>query len=68
MRKAIKANYKEICEELGFNAECGFVKITSAGTIGFTVGKPDEIRALYRAVINAGYKPTKEFEKRMRNI
>lgn len=47
--------YEDICKELGFNAACNFVVVTSRGTITFSAGKPDEIRALYAAIIDNGY-------------
>lgn len=59
MKTASAKNYREICEELGFNANVHFVKITNRGTISFTCGKPQEIKALLKAVTNCGYKPAK---------
>lgn len=50
-------SYEEICKELGFIAACKFVKVTTRGTISFSVGKPDEIRALLNAVVKNGFKP-----------
>lgn len=50
--------YEGVCYELGFDAGVHFVKITTAGTISFACGKPQEIRVLYRAVVNAGYVPS----------
>lgn len=46
--------YAEICKELGFVPDVRFVKVTHHGTISFTCGKPDEIRALKAAVSRAG--------------
>lgn len=59
MKKASAKNYREICEELGFNADVQFIKITNRGTISFTFGKPQEIKALLKAVTDCGYKPAK---------
>lgn len=59
-KKASRANYDAVCHDLGFNADVHFVEITTRGTITFTVGKPNEIRALYRAVLDKGYKPARE--------
>jgi hypothetical protein len=54
-----KASYEEICQRLGMRADIHFVKITSRGTITFTAGKPDEIRALHAAVLRCGMTPAK---------
>lgn len=40
-----------------------FVKITSRGTITFSAGKPQEVRALLNAVVEHGYKPAKSLLK-----
>lgn len=50
-------SYEEICKELGFIAECKFVEVTNRGSITFSCGTPDEVRALYNAVQNRGFKP-----------
>lgn len=55
--------YGDVCHELGFICECAFVKITTAGTITFTCGKPDEICALFRAVKRCGFAPAKGLER-----
>lgn len=52
-------SYPDICHELGFLAETHFVQVNSAGSIGFTCGKPSEIRALAAAVSEHGYRPSK---------
>lgn len=54
---AKRENYDEICRELGFLPECEFVKIMNRGTITFTCGSPEEVKALYKAVIDHRYKP-----------
>nr|DAU72870.1 MAG TPA: hypothetical protein [Caudoviricetes sp.] len=52
--------YGEICERLGgYDAEVGFVRVTSAGTIGFWYGKPYEIRALRADAEQSGFVPSK---------
>lgn len=51
--------YNEICEDLGFIPGIHFVKVTNRGTISFTAGKPNEVKALYRSVVDHGYKPAK---------
>ena len=48
--------YEEVCDELGFYSSIHFIKITTRGTITFTLGKPDEIKALYEAVENSKFK------------
>lgn len=48
----------EVCKKLQFNFECRFVtamKIKNKIYVGFTCGKPDEIRALAFRAENAGY-------------
>lgn len=59
----IEMSYEEVCAELGFIASVHFVKITSAGTISYTVGKPNEISALRAAVKASGYKASKSLAK-----
>ena len=58
MRIANKEQYEDICRELGFNPNIGFVEITDDGEISFSVGKRDEIMALYSAVNRCDYKPS----------
>lgn len=50
--------YVATCKQLGFDAAMKFVEI-KRGKIGFTCGKPEEIRALRRAAIDAGFAITK---------
>lgn len=59
--------YDGVCYNLGFEAGVNFIKITSAGTISFTCGKPHEIKALYRAVVNNGYVPSAALRNAVRN-
>lgn len=56
----IEMTYEEICNDLGFCPNVHFVEITNFGTITFTVGKPNEIQALYQSVTGKGYKPAKK--------
>lgn len=56
-------SYEEVCENLGFIAEVHFVKITTRGTITFTCGKPEEIRALRQACRENGYKMAKSLSE-----
>ena len=51
--------YEEVCHELGFDPSVNFVKITTRGSISFTVGKPYEINALYKSVCDNGFYPSK---------
>ena len=60
--------YEEVCKELGFIASVKFVEVSSRGTITFTCGRPNEIRALYSAVLSKGYKPTRKFTQRMQSL
>ena len=55
-----RMKYGEICERLGgYIVEVGFVRVTSAGTICFWCGKPEDVKALrFRAEQN-GFVPSK---------
>jgi hypothetical protein len=66
MKKASKKNYESICRELGFIPDVHFVEITNRGTITFTAGKPQEVKALLQAVRNCGYIPAKSLIKAAR--
>ena len=57
-----KKAYSQICHDLGFLPDAGFVRITTAGTISFTAGKPDEIRALLRAVNAKRYRASRALQ------
>ena len=67
MKKASRKDYDAICHELGFIPSVHFVEITNRGTITYTCGKPQEIRALYKAVIDHGYQPSKNLEEAAKN-
>lgn len=56
---ARKSDYAAICHELGFCPESHFVAVTTRGTISYSLGKPDEIRALYAACVRCGYRPSR---------
>ena len=51
-------SYEDVCWKLGMISEINFVKITSRGRIGFTIGKRSEVSALYDAIEKAGMKPS----------
>ncbi len=51
--------YRDLCGELGFIPEVRFVKVSTRGHVGFTCGKPDEIRALRQRVRMCGYPMTR---------
>ena len=53
-----KMSYEDVCHDLGFAPQMGFVRITTAGTIAFSVGKPNEVKALLCSVKANGYKPS----------
>ena len=55
--------YEQVCSDLCFRSDIGFVQITSAGTITFSIGKFEEIKALYGAIINKGYKSSKSCQR-----
>lgn len=57
--KKLSRSYEDICKDLGFLPEIHFVKVKRA-KIGFTLGKPHEIKALYAAVVENGYEPSNE--------
>lgn len=56
--EVIYKQYKQVCSDLGFSAKSHFVRVTASGRIGFTVGKPNEIKALRYACYANGYEPT----------
>lgn len=51
--------YAEVCKALGFIPDVRFVEITSRGTIGLSVGKPHEVKALLSACERCGFVPSK---------
>ena len=64
----VEMEYSDICKELGFVPESHFVEVTNRGTITFTVGKPDEIKDLYKAVADNGYKVSAKLAETRRNL
>jgi len=56
-------SYQDICGLLKINPGVHFVKVTRAGSIDFTIGKPDEIAYLIRRVADAGMKISGKFYK-----
>lgn len=52
-------SYRELCSLLGFSADIEFVHVTTRGTISFSAGKPNEIRALLAACHKEGIVPAK---------
>jgi len=54
-------SYEEICKLLKIVPEVRFVEINRAGTIDFTVGKPDEISYLIRRIADAGMQMSSKF-------
>lgn len=64
-----KMTYEEVCKELGdYIPSVGFIKITTRGTIGFTLGKPHEIRTLLRNVRVHGFVASKKLEDAVYNL
>ena len=55
--------YEQVCDRLGMRSEIHFVEVTSRGTIAFTLGRPDEIKALHRACKQAGLRPAKSLTR-----
>ena len=54
-----------ICDRLGYDAAVGFVTI-ERGRVGFSSGKPGEIRALARLATEAGYALTAGLRRAVR--
>lgn len=52
--------YIEVCKQLGFSPEARFVKLNPGGSIGFTAGKPDEVRSLLAACERTGLRPSRK--------
>jgi hypothetical protein len=50
-------NAAKVATQLGFDPQIGFVTV-ERGRIGFSIGKPEEIRALAARATAAGYKIT----------
>ena len=64
----VTKTYEEICHDLGFIPETHFVTVSTCGSIGFSAGKRDEIRQLYRAIHRKGYKPSMRIVRTIRNL
>ena len=56
-------SYEQVCKNLGFDSDSHFVKVTNRGTVTYTVGKPNEIRALKKACRENGYKMAKSLSE-----
>lgn len=56
-------SYEDVCKRLGFIPEIHFVKVTTRGTVDFTIGKPNEIRALKRAITREGMVMSKKLKE-----
>lgn len=63
-----KTKNEAIVRLLGFPPEIGFVEIKSGGAIGFTTGKPEEIRSLGRAVERCGFKMSAGLRQQMERL
>jgi hypothetical protein len=51
--------YNEVCGILGVEPSINFVRIHADGSIGFSCGKPDEVRWLLRQCKRKGLRPNK---------
>lgn len=60
--------YEAVCKMLGMDSSIHFVKINRGGYIGFSCGKPDEIKLLYSRVISAGFRPSAGLKKTINQI
>lgn len=58
-RKQMTKKYEALCARLGFSSTANFVRVHRGGAIGFTAGKPAEVRQLLAAVRSAGMRPAK---------
>jgi len=56
-----------ICDLLGYDAAIGFVTL-ERGRVGFSFGKPGEIRALARRATEAGYALTAGLRRALRGV
>lgn len=57
----IDMTYDDVCEALGgYIPGVHFVRVTTRGTISFTVGKPEEVRALLCNTIENGFVPARK--------
>lgn len=52
-----KLTPQTVCDTLGYAAEVGFVTV-ERGRVGFSAGRPEEIRTLARRAREAGYRIT----------
>ena len=64
----VALTYEELCKRLGYIPETEFVELTNAGTVTFTIGKPEEIKALYAAVLREGFKPAQKMWRRGKEL
>ena len=55
----VDKTYEQVCEDLGFSASSRFIEVYSCGSIGWSLGKPQEIIALRKAVRDLGYRASK---------
>jgi hypothetical protein len=61
--EAKNMTYEDICHKLSIVPDVHFVEVNKAGTIDFTIGKPDEINYLIGMVNNAGMQLSARFKK-----
>jgi hypothetical protein len=59
--------YAEVCSRLDMDPSIHFVRLTTRGTIGFTLGKPDELRLLLRRCQETGLKPSRSLIETIRD-
>ncbi len=57
----VEMTYEEVCHALGCLCEVKFVKVTNAGTIGFTAGQVSDVKYLMEKVREKGFKPSRAF-------
>jgi hypothetical protein len=61
-------DYTMICQRLGFSPEAKFVKVHDDGSISYTCGKPDEIKALYHRCRQRGFRIHKDLTEAARLV
>jgi hypothetical protein len=64
----IDFNYTTVCQRLGFSPEAKFVKVHDDGSISYTCGKPDEIKALYHRCRQRGFRIHKDLTEAARQV
>jgi hypothetical protein len=59
IEEAREYSYAAICDKLGMDPDIHFVSVNSRGEIGFTAGKPEEIKLLIQRASESGMQASK---------